>query len=227
MLSMVQSCRILERDKVDYAVYALANEALINRGRNTIANLALRDGWDKLLFIDADIGWTTDDLVRILNSDKPLIGGTYPMKAFPISLNFNTMPDHNDVFEATEADGTKIYRKTFDKMALYREKYANKVTGEVQVMHIPTGFMCINVQQVLGALRGKVAEYDHYDYYTGKKQVMYDFFPTGVYNRMLESEDWAFSRLVGEMGIPVYLNTNVVLTHNGNYTFTNENPRLV
>jgi hypothetical protein len=218
-ISMIESTRNFIRDKVDFHVYALGNESLINRGRNTIANFAMQGDYDKLLFIDSDIGWTYDDLCFVLNSNKPIIGGTYPMKAFPMSLNFNPMPGQFEVFEHTEADGTKTYRKTIDKYDLYCQQFADKTSGEVEVLHVPTGFMAINVKQVFGALKDKVATYDSHDFRTGKLQVMHDFFPVRVKDRVLESEDWAFCSIAREAGIPVFLQTKVVLSHVGNYTF--------
>ncbi len=55
----------LVRDGIDYAIYMIANEALIQRARNKIASYALRGGYDRLVFIDADITWTYTDKARL------------------------------------------------------------------------------------------------------------------------------------------------------------------
>jgi hypothetical protein len=68
-------------------------------------------------------------------------------------------------------------------------------------------------------LKDKVATYEERDFYTGKIETFYEFFPVRIKNRILESEDWAFCSIAREYGVPVYLNTNVVLTHAGTYTF--------
>ena len=219
LVSMARTIRGFLRDGVDYSLYALGNESLINRGRNTIANLALRDGYDKLLFIDADIGWDYNDVCRVLNTNKPIIGGVYPNKAFPLTLNFNSLLDHASIFEKVEAKGLKTYRKTVDKFIDYRDMYADKTTGEVEVMHITTGFMVVDVKKVFEKLKDKVANYSQMDFYSGISKQLYEFFPVGVKNGVLESEDWAFCSLAREAGIPVYLNTKVILNHTGSYTF--------
>lgn len=216
LVSMANTIRGFIRDNVDYTLYTLTNESLINRGRNTIANAALEGGFDKLVFIDADMGWTYSDMCLLLNSPKVIVGGTYPLKALPIALNFNPLPEHFDIFEEEGPSG-KTYKKTLEKMALYKEKYCD-INGEVQVMHVPTGFLSINVS-VLQQLKDKVASYDQRDFATGKVTHIYEFFPIRVKNNVLESEDWAFCSIARENGIPIFMNANIVTTHQGTYTF--------
>jgi len=216
LVSMITTTRGFIRDGVDFVVHTLANESLINRGRNTIANAALEGGYDKLVFIDADIGWQYSDMCLLLNSNKPLIGGTYPLKALPIAVNFNPLMQHMTHFETDGPEG-KMYRKTLDKFQAYKEKCAD-ANGEVEVMHIPTGFMSIN-GSVLKQLKDKVGVYQQRDFHTGKISTMYEFFPIRIKNNVLESEDWAFCSICRENGIPVFLNTRIITTHAGTYTF--------
>lgn len=216
LVSMITSVRGFIRDNVDFVVQTVTNESLISRGRNTIANQTLDGGYDKLLFIDADMGWTYDDLCAILNSDKPIVGGTYPLKVLPISLNFNPMPDHCGVFETDGPEG-KMYHKTLDKFAEYKQKYAAP-NGEVEVIHAPAGFLAIHTN-VFKRLKEVVNSYQQRDFRTGKISTAYEFFPMRIKNNVLESEDWAFCSIAREAGIPIFLNTNVILSHSGTHTF--------
>jgi len=216
LISMIQTTRCFVRDNAEFVVYTLTNESLINRGRNTIANEALKMGYEKLVFIDADMGWTYADLCAVCNSDKGIVGGTYPLKTLPICLNFNALPQHFEYF-AEKSDKGTMYNKSLDKYKTYKEKCAD-VNGEVEVMHVPTGFMAININ-VLDRLKSKVATYQQRDHHTGEISTLYEFFPIRIKNNILESEDWAFCSIARENGIPVYLNTNVVLEHAGTYTF--------
>jgi hypothetical protein len=216
LVSMVTTTRGFIRDNVEFVIYTLTNESLISRGRNTIANAAVEGGYDKLVFIDADIGWQYSDMCLLLNSPRPIVGGTYPLKAFPIAMNFNPLMQHMELFE-TEGPNGKMYRKTMDKMALYKEKYAD-TNGEVEVMHVPTGFMSINVA-VLKHLKDKVASYTQRDFHTGKTTIIHEYFPIRIKNGVLESEDWAFCSIARENGIPVYMNANIITAHTGTHTF--------
>ena len=59
----------------------LGNESLIQRGRNTIAHhfMNLPDA-THLLFIDADIKFRTEDIVKMIQADKSLIIGPVALK---------------------------------------------------------------------------------------------------------------------------------------------------
>jgi hypothetical protein len=59
----------------------ITNESLITRARNTLAHEFLKTDADALLFIDADHGFHADEVVKMVESGKDLIGGIYAMKA--------------------------------------------------------------------------------------------------------------------------------------------------
>ena len=203
LISMVTTQRGFYRDNVDFALYTIDNESFINRARDKIANEAMNGDYDKLIFIDADIGWTYDDICNLCNSDKDIIGGTYPMKTLPIQLNFNPAPDHFDYFTDNIRD--------VDNFNRYKDEQSEN-NGEIEVLHIPTGFMSINTS-FFHKLKDKVQSY------TSGGKLTYNFFPHGIKNGVLESEDWAFCSLARENGIPIHLNTKIVLSHAGTYKY--------
>src|SRR5207253_10033144 len=92
------------------------------------------------------------------------------------------------------------------------------LTGEIEVQHIPTGFMMIDVS-VFKQLAGLVPFYINKDGYGDMPNKVSDFFPVRVHNGVMESEDWAFCTICRENGIPIYLNTNIICDHTGSYTF--------
>ena len=61
----------------------LGNESLIQRGRNTIAHhfMELPDA-THLLFIDADIRFRVEDVVKMIQADKSLIIGPVALKGY-------------------------------------------------------------------------------------------------------------------------------------------------
>ena len=207
---LLQKKELLLKSNVQCHFYFIDNESLIQRARNQCATFALENNYDRLLFVDADISWEPNDLVLLLNSTHAVIGGTYPTKCIPPFINFNPLKEHIDQhFSGTFDRSIEAFRK-------YREICANK-NGEVQVMHVPTGFLQINVK-VLEKL-SKVVE----TYISGRDQKMrYDFFPCRVRNGVLESEDWGFCSLCRDNGIPVYLQTKIILSHTGTYEFKAE-----
>ena len=61
----------------------LGNESLIQRGRNTVAHhfMNLPDA-THLLFIDADIKFRTEDIVKMIQADKSIIIGPVALKGY-------------------------------------------------------------------------------------------------------------------------------------------------
>ncbi len=199
----------LREGDLELGLYTMHNESLINRARNTCAAIAMEHGFDQLVFIDGDIGWHWPDLLAIIRSNKRVVGGTYPKKSLPISLNYNVIPNSVPNFDNR--------RKSFEDHKLLRQ-YADPVTAELEVAHIATGFMKIDVS-VFHQLADKVPFYINRDGYGDMPKKVSDFFPVRVLNGFMESEDWAFCTICRENGIPVYLNTNVIVDHTGSYTF--------
>jgi len=208
--SAIQTKELLLKNNINVHFYFIDNESLIQRARNQCATFALKNKYDRLLFIDADISWEPDDLVHLLNSNKAVVGGTYPTKCIPPYVNFNPLLEDIDKYFSAGFD------RSFETFKKYRENCADE-NGEVKVMHVPTGFLQINVK-VLEKLSTLVETYRN-----GRDgEMRYDFFPCRVRNGVLESEDWGFCSLCRDNGIPVYLQTKIILSHTGTYEFKAE-----
>lgn len=181
-------------------------ESLISRGRNTVATFALTQGYDKLLFIDTDLLFTPDDIIRLVKSDKMIIGGSYPLKAHPIVVNFNPLDEHRDLFGEN---------RQMDNYMQWVHKYADPASGEAEVMHVPTGMMMIDTK-VLAKLTYHVKWYQTFHPEFQIKHQYYDFFPVRVTdNHEFESEDWAFCSIAREQGFKIYLQTRSIAAHVG------------
>lgn len=207
--SAIRTIRALPNCEIDF--YTLGGESLISRARNHCAQYALDKGYDKLLFIDADISWEPAHVEMLLSSKHPLVGGTYPLKTFPATPNFNPLEEHEHMFTAVGA------KRTLGQFLDYAHKYADE-NGEVEVRHIPTGFMLID-RSVLEKLQDRVPCYTLLHAATKKREFNYDFFPVRVVNGEYESEDWAFCSLAREAGFKVMFNTKVLTRHIGIHTY--------
>lgn len=206
VLSLIPTLAGFREDNIDFSLMVISNESLINRARNNIANTAIEHNFDKVMWIDADISWNYSDIRPLLLSDKQVVGGTYPVKTLPISLNFNPLPEHMDKFS---------YRKSVEELSFYKEIAPQ---GEVEVLHIPTGFLCVDTS-VFRTIKEKVPHYTYRDLHDDVT-IIPELFPVRVKNNVLESEDWAFCSLCRDNGIPVYFNHNVLVSHTGNYVFS-------
>ena len=78
---------------IDWTVETMTNESLISRARNTLtAKFLNTEGSTHLMFIDADIGWEPWHLLVLLDAQKDVIGGLYPMKSLPVKWCVNGIP---------------------------------------------------------------------------------------------------------------------------------------
>ena len=102
---------------IDWTVETLVNESLISRGRNTLtARFLNNESTTHLFFIDADIGFDPWHILTILNHDKDVVCGLYPMKSLPLKWVVNGVDG-----EATKAGDDYL----------------------IEVSKAGTGFMCI------------------------------------------------------------------------------------
>ncbi len=78
---------------LDWTVETMTNESLISRARNTLTAKFLHTKESThLMFIDADIGWEPWHLLVMLDAQKDVIGGLYPMKSLPIKWSVRCWP---------------------------------------------------------------------------------------------------------------------------------------
>lgn len=206
--SMLETQKHMMMEQIEMSVLILSNESLINRGRNKCAQMALNGGFTDLFFIDADIGWSPTDFMKILKSPQHVVGGTYPMKMLPVNLNYNLLYEDRLIYQTSHIKSVEIMKQLI----------ADKGTEEIPVQHIPTGFMRIS-DTALKRLKPKVANYHQQNPRTGEMEDFWEFFPVGVKDKNLMSEDWYFCELCKDAKIPVYMNCSVILNHVGTYNY--------
>ena len=203
----------------------MMNESLITRARNTLAYDFLDTDATHLMFIDADITFNPEDIVRMVNADKDIICGLYPKK----EINWNTVAQA--VKSGVEYKDLPNYTGSF---------VVNPVGGAAEVkgnlnepMEIDnggTGFMLIK-RNVFEVLKDKVPTYTNdmiliVDKNPVKK-IIHEYFATSideVSNRLL-SEDYHFCKISRQAGFKVYAAPWANLSHSGTYNFSGTLPR--
>ena len=209
--------------KVNYMT--LANESLVTRARNEIANSFLKDKESThLMFIDADISFDYSSILHMLLKNKDVIAASYPMKVIDWEGVFeykNQAKSPKDLENMSTNHVINIKRPDPKKIGK-----TEKITiegGAVPVYDAGTGFMLIK-RNVLDKL---VESYPEITYYSDKnmslpknQRKMYAFFDTSIDDdgRYL-SEDYTFCRRWQKIGGEIYLDTDAVLDHTGSYIF--------
>lgn len=209
--AFLHSDRLKMQQRYALGLYTLANESLISRGRNHIAQVALAQEWDRLFFIDADVSWNWAQMKSVIDAcsakdGRGVIAGACPLKALPLRLNFMPFPEEQKFFGDMQTPAGLL-------------DMADERGGNLHpVPYIGTAFMCIDTQ-VLKDLTGTAAPYSYPDPDTGESLPHWDFFPVGPIKNHFVSEDWGFCHLAREAGHGVFVNSDVMVGHTGPYTY--------
>lgn len=225
--SMMRFAILCNKYDIKYTISTLANESLITRGRNTLTSFFMENPEaTHLFFIDADIEFNPEDILRMVAYDKPVIVGAYPKKA----VNWNS------IIEAARADETETaetieghssnYVVNFD---FIKDKDGNRtpavqiVDNLVKLKDAGTGFMCIS-KDVINKMFDNHPETKYVnDINVDPKfePFMYALFDCIIdpESRRYLSEDYTFCRRWQDMGGEVWLDPRTALNHVGHYTF--------
>ena len=225
--SMMRFAILCNKYDIKYTISTLANESLITRGRNTLTSFFMENSEaTHLFFIDADIEFNPEDILRMVAYDKPIIVGAYPKKAINWgSIMEATRNDPNETPDTIEGHSSN-YVVNFDFVL---DKEGNR-TPQVQIVDnlvklkdAGTGFMCIQ-KEVIQQM---------FDWYPETKYVndinvdqkfepfMYALFDCIIdpESRRYLSEDYTFCRRWQDKGGDVFLDPRTALNHVGHYTF--------
>jgi hypothetical protein len=199
-------------------IETLPTESLINRARNKFVTKFLDNkefNGTHLLFIDADIGFTLQNLLRIIDFNKEVVTCTYPVKGFYWQQLLDRIKENTDIDEKTMRD----YLLQFNVNLYPNTEFKN---GFGRVKESATGFMMIK-RNVFTTIIDKNPQLKYKpDLRTGieNSQNAFDFFPVGIYrekdgvNRFL-SEDYYFCRLAEECGFEIWTDLSTPITHLG------------
>jgi hypothetical protein len=225
--SMMRLAILCNKYNIQYTVSTLANESLVTRGRNTLTSFFMENqSATHLFFIDADIEFNPEDILRMVAYDKPIVVGAYPKKALNwTSIISAARADETETEETIEGHSSN-YVVNFDFL---EDENGNK-TPQVQIednlvklKDAGTGFMCIQ-KDVIQKMFDKHPEYKYVnDINVDQKfePFMYALFDTMIDpdSRRYLSEDYMFCRTWQNMGGTVYLDPRTALNHVGHYTF--------
>lgn len=192
---------------VEVGYYSLQNESLLCRGRNHIAAVAIRQGWDKLFFIDADASFTFDQFMRVAITPLDFVAGVCPLKVLPISLNY--LP-----FE----DDEHYYRDAIRSMASLQKMREGHGTPFIPVAFVGTAFMCISRKVLLHCAEAS-EEYMYPNPLTQHLHTHWNMFDTRPMHGKFMSEDWSMCHRARELGFQVHINADVVISHMGKFNY--------
>jgi hypothetical protein len=193
-MSFIKWANVARQLGIDWTVETMTNESLISRARNTLTAKFLHTKESThLMFIDADIGWEPWHLLVMLNAQKDVIGGLYPMKSLPIKWCVNGIPDADQ----NDPSGLIEVTKTGTGFLLIKRDVFDKLNAHPAVKSFTND---IGLDPVLNIY-------------------MKTYFDTAVRENRYYSEDWTFCENWRDIGGQVWVDKRVLLKHTGTYVF--------
>lgn len=192
------------------------NDSLVTRARNTLVQQFLNSDADYLLFVDADIGFCGNDVLKLLNADKDIICGLYPKKFIDW-----------DRIELAAKQGYTDLRNYASSFVANSKKIIDPeqplTSSVVEVSHAGTGFMLIK-RDVFKLLSPFVKSYRPSTLSSSNGDMLpllQEFFATDIVgeDKYFLSEDYFFCDLWARYGGAIYADISINLTHFGNYNF--------
>jgi len=225
-LSMFKTSQELMKYGINFRITTLRNESLVTRARNILVAMFLDSDATHLMFIDADIEFDAESVVRMLALDKPIIAGAYPKKVV----------DWEQVKQAALRGEKDV--STFGAQYAINFKFNDPVTkqltvdrGAVEVLDASTGFFMIKRE----VIEKMIQHYPELHYKndssidTRFNKHCYALFDTMIDpedNRYL-SEDYTFCRRWQKMGGKMWIDPSTRLNHVGAFTFAGDLSKIL
>jgi len=230
---LMSTIDIFRRFSVPLRVEFCKNDSLVSRARNNLIARAMTDkDATHFLFIDNDITWDPIDILKLLMSEKDLIGGIYPLKQYDWdkilqdggnAYNSNVVQTwikkkNDSQLAGLVSDSAMIQHNLLRYNINYLGPYLEISNNTAKVKHLATGFMMIrrNVLTSMMAAFPSVKYVDDVNFLRPEENDMaYALFDCGVEEGHYFSEDWLFCHRWSKMGGDIYVDVSINLTHTG------------
>lgn len=190
--------KALVRNDIQHGIMTVANESLISKGRSRIANFFMNNTeFEYLFFLDADVGFRPDDVLKLLEANKEMVCGAYPMKAIPLQWNYTlTEPlTREDSLVAIEKIGigfSLIHRSVFEKIIVKYGEELKYFPNMTQTNYPPT----------------EKEFHNSYHYFSELKQ-----------DNIYLPEDLSFFTRAKNCGVQPWMDVSINLSHVGSHVF--------
>jgi len=197
-MSLFNLGKLLVRNNVPHGLLTQANSSLITHGRSKCANFFINNtDHEYLFFLDSDIGFNPEDVLKLLSHNEDLVSGTYPMKTIPIRYCV-------DVLEPEERKGNLL-------------KIGGNGMGFVMIRRN----VFIDIAQKFPYLKYTPSTKDsNYPLTEAEMNNSYHFFMEEKIGDSFASEDKSFFYRARMIGYTHWLDTTIKLRHVGSHVFS-------
>jgi len=201
------------RDKdilVDYEY--CYNESLIPRARNTLTHTFMSSTqYTHLLCLDADIEFEPEDIIKMLDYNKPVVGGVYPKK----KINWDKITELvNQTNEITLTSESIQAMSKEPVLILLDDPTINVNDDFIETRYTGTGILLVQ-RDVFEKMRTNFPN----DIYNAVNISYFRYFDTELKDGIYLSEDYWFCDRWRQLGGKIYIYTKFKCRHWGTYAY--------
>lgn len=197
-MSLFNLGKLLVRNNIPHGLFTQANSSLITIGRSKIANFFINNtDHEYLFFLDSDIGFNPEDVIKLLSHQVDIVSGAYPMKTIPIRYCIDIQQP-----EEIRGDLIKITGNGMGFVLIHRNVFLNMSRHFPDLKYFPP------------------TNDSNYPPTEAELNNSYHYFAEHKENSSFMSEDKSFFHRARMIGYDVWLDTSIKLQHVGSHIFT-------
>jgi len=219
MMSLLQALMYYKDIGMKYSVCTIS-DSLINRARNNlVAKFMGSPEFTHIMFIDVDLQFDRQSILKLLWHDKDVMTASYPIK----EINWDKIKEGAQ----KDLDAKKLMEygsRYVVHLAKPGETQLNIEKGAIECYEAGTGFMLIK-RQVIEKMMKKYKKLKYKDDTSALNEQEIDY-GYAFFNSYVDddgrflSEDYGFCRYWQKMGGKVWVDPSINLTHFGRIRYT-------
>lgn len=185
------------RNNIDHGLLTLTNSSLITQARSKIANFFINNTeHEYLFFLDSDIGFKPEDVIKLLSHQLPIVSGAYPMKIIPERYCIDVSQP-----EQRQGDLLKINGNGMGFVLIHRQVFIDIAKQYPGLKYIPSDY--------------------HSDTPHTPEEInnSYHYFAEHQTQNGFMSEDKSFFYRAQQVGYNIWLDTSIHLNHTGYHIY--------
>jgi len=185
------------RNDIPHGLLTLSNSSLITQARSRVANFFINNtDFEYLFFLDSDIGFKADDVLKLLSYKADIVSAAYPMKIIPERYCVDVVQPERKVGDLLQISGNGmgfvfIHRKVFHDIA---KAYPG-------LKYTPSDYH---------------SEVPHTE---AEMNNSYHYFAEHPCRNGFMSEDKSFFHRAKQVGYNIWLDTSIKLKHTGYHIY--------
>jgi hypothetical protein len=229
--STIRLLTFCNQHQIPVAFGTIANESLVTRARNVLVAYFLQSNFTRLMFIDADIEYQVEDVIKLIAHNKDVAVGAYPKKG----VNWQRIRDSvkqtdQPLDDKAIASFGSDYAINF-KFLNREQKQIAIENGLIRLHDGATGFMMIK-REVIDKMIEKYPELKYNNDLNTPPELnphFYAFFDTMIdpKDKRYLSEDYTFSRRWQDIGGEIWLDPSISLNHYGSFNFQGNPSQII